>query len=182
MERYYKTISNSLRNVLGKALKSDAEKNRLLYRLKYAINQIEHTYLEIALDELKQVIILRHKTESIHEILTNVKIAKEKVEKHHNRISWQIQRLYRIQKEIAHAALQDQNLLIAYVEHLYDYLSTYTSEIITCMIENGQKSIEEALCLIKDNYDAFIAYAENNERDMLQESVLKSGVIDFVRI
>lgn len=57
MEKHYRAISNSLRNVLGKAPKSDAEKNRLLYRLKYAINQMEHTYLEAALDELKQAIL-----------------------------------------------------------------------------------------------------------------------------
>ncbi|MCM1214221.1 MAG: hypothetical protein NC331_01895 [Lachnospiraceae bacterium] len=57
MEMHYRTISNSLRNVLGKAPKSDAEKNRLLYRLKYAINQIEHTYFEMALDGLKRAII-----------------------------------------------------------------------------------------------------------------------------
>ena len=47
------------------------------------------------------------------------------------------------------------------------------------MVENGQKSIEEALCSIKDNYDVFIMYAENNESDILTNSVLKAGVIDF---
>ncbi|MCM1214222.1 MAG: hypothetical protein NC331_01890 [Lachnospiraceae bacterium] len=143
--------------------------------------QNQKMYAELV-EKCKVNTLLKYRTESIHEILTNVKAVQEKIEKHHERISWQIQRLYRIRNEIAHAALQDQNLLIAYVEHLYDYLSTYTSEIITCMIENGQKSIEEALCLIKDNYDMFIIYAENNERAILQESVMKTGVIDFVQI
>ena len=41
MERYHKAILNSLRKVLGKVPKAEAEQNRLLYRLKYAINQIE---------------------------------------------------------------------------------------------------------------------------------------------
>ena len=41
MEMYHKAILNSLRHVLGKIPKVEAEKNRLLYRLQYAINQIE---------------------------------------------------------------------------------------------------------------------------------------------
>lgn len=166
---------------MGKSIDMHQDTKRKMVCETIEVFQNQELYAELV-EKCKVNALLRHRTESIHEILTDIRVAKEKVEKHHNRISWQIQRLYRIRNEIAHAALQDQNLLIAYVEHLYDYLSTYTSEIITCMIENGQKSIEEALCLIKDNYDAFIAYAENNERDMLQEAVLKTGVIDFVQI
>ncbi len=165
----------------GKSIDMHQETKRKMVCETIEVFQNQELYGELV-EKCKVNTLLRHRTESIHEILTNLKTAKEKVQKHHDRISWQIQRLYRIRNEIAHAALQDQNLLIAYVEHLYDYLSTYTSEIITCMIENGQKSIEETLCLIKDNYDAFIAYAENNERDILQESVLKTGIIDLVRI
>lgn len=124
--------------------------------------------------------LLKFRTETIHSLLTDVKIFKEKVKNHYNRISWQIQRLYRIRNEITHAALQDQNLLITYVEHLYDYLSTYISEIATCMIQNNLDTIEEALCLIKDNYDVFVSYAESTSVDILQETILKTGIINFV--
>ena len=42
---------------MGKVPKAEAEKNRLLYRLQYAINQIEQVYLKEAIDELKQAIL-----------------------------------------------------------------------------------------------------------------------------
>lgn len=163
----------------GKNIDMHQESKRRMVCETIEVFQNQGLYVELS-KKCEVNTLLRFRTESIHAMLTNAKIAKEKIEKHHDRISWQIQRLYRIRNEIAHAALQEQNLLIAYVEHLYDYLSTYTSEIITCMIENGQKSIEEALCVVKDNYDVFIAYAESGESDILQNSVLKTGVISLI--
>lgn len=124
--------------------------------------------------------LLEFRTEAIHQLLTDIGKTKEKVKNHYNHIRWQIQRLYRIRNEIAHAALQEHNLLITYIEHLYDYLSTYISEIIACMIDNGLDSIEETLCLIKDNYDTFIAYADCNDIDILQDTVLKTGIINLI--
>lgn len=124
--------------------------------------------------------LLNFRTESIHNLLTDPKIAIEKIKKHYDRISWQIQRLYRIRNEIAHAALQEQNLLITYVEHLYDYLSTYISEIVTCMIGNDLNNMEEVLSLLKDNYDVFISYANNKEYDVLQDTILTTGIIDLI--
>lgn len=126
--------------------------------------------------------LLKFRTESIHKLLTDSRVTVEKIKKHYDRISWQIQRLYRIRNEIAHAALQEQNLLITYVEHLYDYLSTYISEITTCMIENDLYSIEEVLSLLKDNYDVFIAYANNKEDDILQATVLRTGIINLISL
>lgn len=132
------------------------------------------------LEKSKVNTLLRFRTESIHVLLNNVTAMKEKLKNHYDRISWQIQRLYRIRNEITHAALQEQNLLIVYIEHLYDYLSTYISEIVTCMIENNLKNIEEALCLIKDNYDVFVAYADGNESDILKNTILRTGIIEFI--
>lgn len=66
--------------------------------------------------------LLSFRTESIQKLLTDSRSAVEKIKKHYDRISWQIQRLYRIRNEIAHAALREQNLLITYVEHLYECL------------------------------------------------------------
>ena len=136
-------------------------------------------YTEL-LEKSKVNRLLKFRTESIHELLNDVTAMKEKVKNHYNRISWQIQRLYRIRNEITHAALQEQNLLIVYIEHLYDYLSTYISEIVTCMIDNNLKNIEETLCLIKDNYEVFVAYADGNENDILKNTILKTGIIDFI--
>lgn len=124
--------------------------------------------------------LLKYRTESIHLLLTNINVAKDKVENHYNKVRWQIQRLYRIRNEIAHAALQEKTSLIVYIEHLYDYLSTYIAEIVTCLIDNKQNSIEEALCSIRDNYDVFISFVADNDKAVLKETVLKTGVINLV--
>ena len=105
--------------------------------------------------------------------------ARDKVENHYNKIMWQIQRLYRIRNEIAHAALQEKNSLIVYIEHLYDYLSVYITEIVTCLVENRQESIEEALCSIRDNYDVFLSFVREKEHTILENTVLKTGIINL---
>lgn len=69
--------------------------------------------------------LLKHRCDNVHKLLTDIDFAFRKIENHYNRVYWQIQRLYRIRNEIAHAALQEQTSLIVYIEHLNDYLSTY---------------------------------------------------------
>lgn len=125
-------------------------------------------------------LLLKHRTEKIHFLLTDFNVAKEKVENHYKRVEWQIQRLYRIRNEIAHAALQEQTSLVVYIEHLYDYLSTYISEILTCLCDKGQNSLEEALCSIRDNYDVFMEFAKGGEQEILENTVLRTGIIDLV--
>lgn len=99
---------------------------------------------------------------------------------HYNRVSWQIQRLYRIRNEIAHAALREQTSLIVYIEHLNDYLSTYISEIVTDITEKNLDTFEEALCYIRDNYDVFVALYRENQKGILAADVLSSGIISLI--
>lgn len=131
-------------------------------------------------DKCKVNSLLYHRTNDIHRLVTDVVFAKSKVENHYKRVNWQIQRLYRIRNEIAHAALREQSSLIVYIEHLYDYLSTYISEIVTCLSERGFKTIEDALCSIKDNYDVFIALVDSPDKSLVENSVLVTGIIDLL--
>ena len=48
------------------------------------------------------------------------------------------------------------------------------------MIDNDLNSIEEVLSLIKDNYDVFVAYANNKENDILQDTILRTGIINLI--
>lgn len=136
-------------------------------------------YMEL-LQKCQVSSLLKYRTESIHAMLRNTSILKDKVKNHFRRVEWQIQRLYRIRNEIAHAALQEKTSLLVYIEHLYDYLTVYITEIVTCLCEKQTDSIEEALCLIKDNYEVFIAFVENEEEHILKRTVLKTGVIDMI--
>jgi len=124
--------------------------------------------------------LLKYRTEVVFEILNDIKILKSKVKNHHNRIEWQIQRLYRIRNEIAHSALQNETSLIMYIEHLYDYLSTYITEIVTCMFEGKEGTLEETLSMIKDNYDVFISFIEQGENELINKNVIETGIIKLI--
>lgn len=124
--------------------------------------------------------LLHYRTEKVHEILTDMKIMKNKVKNHHDRVEWQIQRLYRIRNEIVHSALQNETSLITFIEHLYDYLSTYIAEIVTCISQENKETLEEALVAMKDNYDVFMALIDQNEQMIIEENVMKTGVINLI--
>lgn len=135
---------------------------------------------EMLLQKVKVNALLQYRTEKVHDILSDCKVLKEKVKNHHDRVEWKIQRLYRIRNEIVHSALQNETSLITYIEHLYDYLSTYITEIVTCMSEGREGTIEEALAVIKDNYDAFLALMEQKDQTIIEDRVMKTGVIGLI--
>ena len=124
--------------------------------------------------------LLQHRCSEVHKLLTDIDFAFQKIDNHYNRIYWQVQRLYRIRNEIAHAALQERTSLVVYIEHLNDYLSTYIAEIVTCISEKRMDSLEEALCSIKDNYGVFLALYQNGDKSTLKTSVLSDGIISLI--
>lgn len=125
--------------------------------------------------------LLFNRVDSIKSLVTDVNYTKIKVENHYKRVYWHIQRLYRIRNEIAHAALREKSSLILYIEHLYDYLSTYISEIVTCLSGKELETIEDALCYIKDNYFVFVDMVKNGDYDIIEKNVLASGIINLIK-
>lgn len=155
------------------------EKKRSLVKQTLEIFASQILYEEL-LQKTRVNALLMHRTESIHEILSDENKLKNKVKTHHDMVKWQIQRLYRIRNEIAHAALQNETSLITYIEHLYDYLSTYITEIVSCIGARNVGSLEEALAMIKDNYELFLSFAGDKHNSLVKETVLKTGIIDFL--
>lgn len=126
--------------------------------------------------------LLQYRAKEIHATVSNILATKEAIQAHYKTVRWQLQRLYRIRNEIAHSALRDQSSLIIYIEHLDDYLTSYITEIVTCLSEKNINSIESAQCLIKDNYEVFIESIQNkNSKDhpMLHQFI-KTGIIDLL--
>lgn len=140
-----------------------------------------HLYAEL-LEKCKVNSLLYFRTKTVYDILSDAKELKKKVKNHHDRVEWQIQRLYRVRNEIVHAALQNETSLVPYIEHLYDYLATYITEIVSCICVCKEGTIEEALAHIKDNYDVFIAFSEQGELDIINATVVKTGIIDLVSV
>ncbi|MBO6230460.1 MAG: hypothetical protein J6O50_07815 [Ruminiclostridium sp.] len=130
--------------------------------------------------------LLHYRINEIKTILTDVKYAVCKFTNYHQHISWQIQRLYRIRNEIAHSATIDKNSLTIYTEHLFDYLSTFVSEIVSCTQKSKFKNIGEIYCKIQDNYAVFQELVKfpdkitDVDKQMLDETLFKTGVLDFI--
>lgn len=124
--------------------------------------------------------LLAYRVDEIVKLVTDVPYAAQKIENYHQRVNWQIQRMYRIRNEITHAALLEKTMLLVYIEHLYDYLSTYISEIVTCLTTKGLDSLESTLCCIKDNYDVFIALSNERNPELVKSTTMKTGIIDLL--
>ena len=99
---------------------------------------------------------------------------------HHKRIDWQLQRLYRIRNEIAHSALQERTSLLIYIEHLFDYLATFVSEIVTRVDENGMENIEQVFMNIQDNYNEFDSICSEAKGKVESAEVLPKGIIALI--
>jgi len=124
--------------------------------------------------------LLLHRYDSIKSLVTDVSYATKKIENHHKRVKWHVQRLYRIRNEIVHSSLQSETPLTIYTDHLCDYLSTFITEIVICLEDKGLSTLEESFCVIKDSYDVFIEFSKKGEHNFLMSNVLKSGIIDLL--
>lgn len=117
---------------------------------------------------------------------TDYEYAVTKFKNYHKHISWQIQRLYRIRNEIAHSANIDKNSLTIYTEHLFDYLSTFVSEIVSCMQTGDFKKIGEIYCKIQDNYTVFQEIVKNPKKinpediQILNDTLFRTGILNFI--
>lgn len=133
--------------------------------------------------ELQQIcsinLLLVHRLGQIKDILKNNKSAINRVKRYYKTVSWHIQRLYRVRNEIAHSALQESNYLVAYIEHLYDYLAILITEIVFVCSEIEIKSINEIFPYLKDNYDAFESILQA-EKVIIQEFQLEDGIISYL--
>lgn len=123
--------------------------------------------------------LLVNRLEELKEILADNFSVISKIRKYYETTLWHIQRLYRIRNEIAHSALKDDNYLITYIEHLFDYLSILIAEIVFICSEKQIKSIEEIFPFLKDNYESFNSTADH-KKSLVVEFQLTNGIIDFL--
>lgn len=127
--------------------------------------------------------LLSKRCEDIHKIVCDHIKLRETINKHHETVSWHLNRLYRIRNEIAHAAAPQNISTVRYIEHLYDYLATLVSETSRFTREYHVTYIGEVFSLISDNYNEFkeIAFAPKILDPSAQLGKLWTrGVIQFV--
>ena len=112
----------------------------------------------------------------------------DKVETYHQRVSWQIRRLYRLRNSIAHNAERfGANYLSVCTNHLDEYLRTFLNEAIVYFARHSGLDLKRIFEMMKDNYEIFSEKAEikkNNKN--VSASVLKmdefvqTGIMNFI--
>ncbi len=158
------------------------ESKRRLVKETIEVFQDEILYLEL-LKKCDINTMLHYRCGQVKRLICDLQYALKKIENHYDKVKWQVQRLYRIRNEIAHSALQEQTSLIIYIEHMYDYLSIFILEIVTCIENKKLESLGEVYTVIKDNYELFIDFSKSKvaiEQDVVKNSVLKTGIIDLL--
>lgn len=161
-------------------MKQDSKRN--LVRETIDILQTNHLYLEL-LDKCKVNTMMKFRCEDVMLLVNDIDYAFKKIQNHHDKVEWHIQRLYRIRNEIAHSALQEESYLNTLTEHMYDYLSVFILEIVTSVEGRKLSSLGEVHTLIKDNYDLLVEYSkskEHQDHQIIKDTVLKTGIIDFL--
>lgn len=122
--------------------------------------------------------LLKYRCSSIRSILMDNKKIAEVMKAYNRKITWHLQRLYRIRNSITHSAFQTNKSIIKYIEHLYDYLTVLISEIVYYIDDKGALNIEEAFANLVDNYNAFIALMEEGSK--LDTEITRTGVINLL--
>lgn len=134
-------------------------------------------------DELKSKCnnnhLLKYRCDEVTVLLNDRKNIYKKIQKHNQRIRWQLQRLYRLRNEIAHSALHQSSSLVIYIEHLYDYLACFITEITMCHDMENINTIEEIYSILKDNYYIFETEINKEESDLI-DNFYSSGIMDFI--
>lgn len=154
----------------------------LLWKLTIMKNDVLYYELE---NKCSCSCLLLHRIKEVRKIITDLDYSIQKYKNYYNHILWQIQRLYRIRNEIVHSASTENLSLTIYTEHLYDYLSTFISEIISCVSENNLTTLEEVFCKIQDNYSVFKEIADSRnksqeDKDLINRTVCTTGILSFM--
>jgi len=133
-------------------------------------------------DKCKINSLLLHRCHEIYKFLSDVNIFAEKIKMHRLTVNWHLDRLYRIRNEIAHSASFQRMSTIRYIEHLYDYLATFVSEIVRIAETKSISEPGEIISLINDNYKEFedISNAKKiKDKSVALGRVWETGIIDF---
>lgn len=105
------------------------------------------------------------------------------VTKHHQTVTWHLNRLYRIRNEIAHSGTLQEISAVRYTEHLYDYLATIVSEIVRFSESKQIDSLGQIFAIINDNYLEFLDLASAKkpiDRTIALGDFWKTGIISYL--
>ncbi len=157
----------------------DVNDNDKIKLVKKVINIIRDDSLSNELKEKCSVnSLLYYRFEMIKKLLSNPDELVKAVKSHEQNVKRHLCRLYRIRNEIAHAGLKQDITVLRFIEHLYDYLSTFISEIVRCSNEKKINDLDEIMVYINSNYLAF-SEITRTEKELLGK-FWETGIMEFI--
>lgn len=136
--------------------------------------------------------LLRCRCIELHKMLENRTPLIEKIKKHHQNVSWQLSRLYRMRNDIAHSARSDGEYLVKYNEHLMEYLYSFVAEIIYYLSnpDHHVQTMNDVQITFQNRYYMFGILADAYEKkrkkgkdttyeDRMMENLCKTGVVSI---
>ena len=127
--------------------------------------------------------LLHQRYIEISEWLSDPQKLVDMVTKHHQTVTWHLNRLYRIRNEIAHSGTLQEISAVRYTEHLYDYLATIVSEIVRFSESKQMDSLGQIFAIINDNYLEFLDLASAKkpiDRTIALGDFWKTGIISYL--
>lgn len=119
--------------------------------------------------------LLSYRFSQICEQVKDAKALARTLTNHHTRVSWHLQRLYRIRNAIIHSG--QVNLPIEpFVRHLQDYVWSSVADLCYLITEFGMRGLDEALELARDNYFATVELL-NTGGTILSTGLVIHGVL-----
>ena len=131
-----------------------------------------------ALDALCSVnTLLKIRCQEMRSLASDDLAMMNRVEAYHQKVSWQVRRLYRLRNSIAHNAERfSANYLSVCTNHLDEYLRTFLNEAIMYSVRHPGLDLRRIFEMMKDNYEIFREKAAIKKMD----EFMQSGIIDFI--
>ncbi len=159
----------------------DSDKEKIVKQMLTVLK--DDTLYQMLINRCEICSLLKYRCQEIRNFIVDEKKLVSHITSHHKTVEWHLDRLYRIRNEIAHSASFQRVSIVRYVEHLYDYIATYITEIVRFASRKGISSFGELYTAINDNYQEFELLTADKaiKKNMnLLQAFFNSGIMDFI--
>lgn len=122
--------------------------------------------------------LLKYRCIELKVKINNLENIANTLKNHNLKITWHLQRLYRVRNEITHSAYFSNKSIISYIKNLSEYLSIIVTEVIFQLDKGIYSCIEEVFEALVDNYKIVEDILET--KCTYDIDLLKDGVIDVI--
>ncbi|MFG3694835.1 hypothetical protein ACGFZ6_15835 [Stutzerimonas stutzeri] len=155
-----------LKDIGGKDLISRLASFLSLQKHEAARNRLESSFGEF--------VLLSERYNYIKGVLSSPELVVETLDRHKERVSWQIRRIYRARNLIVHEGATPTFAKVL-IENIHDYLDTVFSALMAMASEGKINTIEQGFKHVELNYSAYhsnlkakgLAFDENNFERLL---------------